>query len=238
MKNDILFSSPLFQMIKQNEILSLLEQLDVVYKHYQKDEVIFYAGDIVTTIGLVLSGSLHLIKDDFWGHQTLIEQIDEGDIFAESFACGNQLPLSVNVIAQSSCTILFIDIQHLFVTKTQKSTLQLQLLHNILHILAVKNIKLMQKMEYITQRSTREKLLSYFSNCAQMQHSNTITIPFNRQQLADYLAIERSAMCKELSKLQKEKILTYHKQTIILQKHETGNILFVYQKMVKNTNKH
>lgn len=216
MKNDILFSSPLFQMIKQNEILSLLEQLDVVYKHYQKDEVIFYAGDIVTTIGLVLSGSLHLIKDDFWGYQTLIEQIEEGDIFAESFACGNHLPLPFNVVAQSTCTILFIDVQRIFDTKINKSTMQLQFLHNILHMLAVKNNKLMQKMEYVTQRSTREKLLSYFSTCAQMQRSNTITIPFKRQQLADYLAIERSAMCKELSKLQKEGILTYHKQTITL----------------------
>lgn len=200
---------PLFMQIPQTELAHLLESLTITTKAYQKGESILVEGASVHTLNLVLSGEVIIQQEDIFGNTTIISKVGEKDLFAESYVCGNPTQLPVSVIAAEVTQILLIDYQKILLAHDTRSNAQL--IKNILQIIAEKNSKLVQRMSFITKRTIREKVLAYLSTMAKQKNSASFVIPYNRQELADFLAVDRSALSKELGKLQKEGLLTFKK---------------------------
>jgi len=207
----ILKKCPLFAGIVDSELRALYGCLSAVEKKYEKNNFIFMADDIVTLIGVVLTGSVHVIREDFWGSRTIIARIEPGGLFGEAFSCAETEKLPLSVLAAEASDILLIDYRKIITTCSSSCTFHTGLIKNMMQILAEKNIMLTQKMEIITQRTTRDKLLAYFSVQARQAGSNAFEIPFNRQELAEYLSVDRSALSNELSKMRDNGILTFHR---------------------------
>ena len=201
----------LFQNISDDEILRLLSCLSAQTISYKKDEYIVSDSDDVTMIGIVLCGSVQIIKEDFWGNCSILSKGMPGDLFCESFVCAQIKSIPVSVVACEKCDILFIDYSKIISTCSSACSYHNSLLQNMVKILASKNIMLTQKIEHISKKATREKLLSFLSAQASKAKSNSFEIEFNRQDLADYLSVDRSAMSKELCKLRDEGILKFNK---------------------------
>lgn len=209
----------LFSGIKDEDISTMLNCLSARIASYQKEEFILHTGDLVDQVGMVLSGSVLIIKEDFWGNRSILSEISPGSLFAETYACIGTTPLEVSTVASSDCKVLFLDFQKLLTTCSSACHFHTRLIHNLLSTLAQKNRILTKKLEHMSQKTTRDKLLSYLSAESLKAKSPSFTIPFNRQQLADYLSVDRSAMSSELGKLRKEGILDYNKNTFLLKEN-------------------
>ncbi|GAE88847.1 Crp/Fnr family transcriptional regulator [Acetivibrio straminisolvens] len=208
---EILKKVNLFKGIKESDLLSLLSCLAGELTHYEKNETVFMSGETINSFGIVLSGEVQIVQDDYYGNRSILAKIGIGHLFAESFACAQIKTLPVSVITTTESDLLFIDCRKLANPCATTCAFHKQLIQNMLHITAMKNISLTQKIEFISKRTTREKLLAYLSAEAQKAGSNCFSIAFNRQELADYLSVDRSAMSAELSKLRNEGILKYKK---------------------------
>lgn len=206
----------LFRGISQKEIVSILDCLSARCAYYEKEQFIFRPGDTITHVGMVLTGIVHIVKEDFWGNKSIISEIPEGSLFAETYACISSEPFDAAVMAAVNCDILFLDFQKIQTVCSSTCIFHTRLIHNLLTVLAEKNLMLTKKMEHMSKKTTRDKLLSYLSNRSAITGSSAFEIPFNRQQLADYLSVDRSAMCNEMSKLRAEGILTFKKNKFIL----------------------
>lgn len=214
----IIASASLFRGIAKTEIAAVLQNLDAQLRVYPRNSFIWQLGEQVTTAGFVVAGSVHILREDYWGRQNILAQLGCGHLFGEVYACLRQVPLTVSVAAPNGATVIFLDIKSLL-AGSARSEAENRLLHNLLLLMAERNLFLTQKMEYLTKRTTREKLLAYLSEQARLQQSNKLTIPFNRQQLADFLAVDRSAMSGELSKMQADGLIRYKKNNFeLLQK--------------------
>lgn len=209
----------IFEGIAESEIYEVLDCLEAEEKRYQKDEIIYHMGDKVTRMGLILSGSVNISRLDVWGGQYILEHIESGEVFAEVYACVPEEPLMVEVAAAEDVELLFLDGGRMMQTCGEACRHHGQLLRNLLEVMAEKNLNLTRKMNYLTQKSIRERLLSYLSFQAMKQGTYQFEIPFNRQQLADYLSVERSALSGELSKMKKDGLLTYKKNHFVLHVH-------------------
>lgn len=216
MKLDQIIKNPLFKGIEKEALDRLLGCLQAYEKQYQKGEYILHRGDVVSHIGYMVEGTAHIIKDDYWGNRTIIREIETEDLFAEAYACIPEQPSEISILTTRACNILFLDIHHLMQQCEQTCHYHQRIIQNLLIISAQKNIALTQKMEHITKRTTRDKILSYLSALSLQTNQLVIEVPFNRQQLADYLSVDRSALSAELSKMQKEGIILYHKHTFQL----------------------
>lgn len=206
----ILQSAPLFGQIKEEEIPGILSCLSSRRVSCRKNEFVCRPGDLLSSVGLVLDGEVHIIKEDFWGNRTILGKAEPGQLFAESYACAGR-PLEVAVTAACDSEILFLDIRHLLNSCSRSCPFHQRLIQNFAGILSRKNLMLTKKIEHMSRRSLRDKLLSYLSDESARQQSTSFSIPFNRQQLADYLCVDRSALSRELSLLREEGILRYHK---------------------------
>lgn len=215
-RNEILKSCPLFTGIKEEEFDSMLSCLAARELEYKKDAYICMAGNSMSEIGIVLSGSVIIIKEDFWGNRTIISRMSASDMFAESFAFAAVRKLPISVVAVENTKVLFIDCKNIINSYASPCGFHTALINNMVNILAGKNVMLMQKIDHISCRTTKDKLLSYLSVQAMEAKSKTFTIPYNRQELADYLCIDRSAMSSELGKLRDDGILTFHKNSFEL----------------------
>ncbi len=208
---EMLSQTPLFAEMDRAKIASMLTCLSATQHAYTRGEYILSAGESVQTFGLVLAGAVHVVQEDFWGNQNIIAKIEAGGVFAESYACTPASRLAVSVVAEENTTILFLNIRRALATCGLACEHHHTLIRNLVSMLAAKNLILNEKVQHVSQRSTREKLLSYLSAESRRRDSATFTIPFNRQQLADYLSVDRSAMSGELSRLRREGVLTFHK---------------------------
>ena len=207
---NLLAQTALFYKIAPVTLPATLKFLEAQKLCYEKNQTILSADNSVPLVGIVLEGSVAVLKDDFWGNRAILTKLTVGDIFAEAFACANLTEIPVNVIATEKTTVLFIN--YLKVTQsTPAFDAQSQLMLNMLTLLARKNIFLTQKIEHLMKRSTREKILSFLSEQATLSGQASFDIPLNRQELADYLAVDRSALSKELSRLQKEGLIYFNR---------------------------
>ncbi len=213
---EFLSKTPLFDGIAGNETASLLHCLSYRIKKFDKNSFILRQGDVCEEAALVLSGSVHLITEDFWGNRTILSDISPGSVFAETFAFEGSKPLAVSALAVSDAEILFFSISKILTVCSSACTFHTRIIRNFVQVLALKNIMLNRKLFYLSFRSTREKLLSYLSDQAKSAKSGQFVIPFTRQELADFLCIDRSAMSSEISKLQKEGVLETHKNEFTL----------------------
>ena len=216
----IIKKSALFSGIDTDEISAVLNCLSAKESKFTKDEFVFRSGEKISSVGMVLSGQAHIIKEDFWGNRTIIAEVSAGSLFGETYACVGSEPLGVSVVASENLEILFLDIQKMMNVCTSVCEFHTKLIRNLLSVLAEKNLLLTKKMEHISKRTTRDKLLSYLSAQSLKCGKPSFEIPFNRQQLADYLSVDRSAMSNELCKLRDEGILTFQKNSFHLNENE------------------
>ncbi|MGI6384234.1 MAG: Crp/Fnr family transcriptional regulator [bacterium] len=207
----VLKTVTLFRGIEEADLQSLLSCLSAKESRYAKGQTIFFSGESIEHFGIVLSGEVQVVQDDYYGNRSILARIDTGNLFGESFACAEIKALPVSVIAMTESELLFIDYHRLAVPCAKACGFHGKLIQNMLNIVSIKNILLTRKVEFISKRTTREKLLAYLSAEAKKAGSNRFSIPFNRQELADYLFVERSAMSAELSKLRDRGTLTFHK---------------------------
>ncbi|MBE7717932.1 Crp/Fnr family transcriptional regulator [Lacrimispora indolis] len=215
----VLKKSNLFSGVSSEEINAMLKCLSARLKHYKKEEFIIRSGDYIRSVGMMLSGTALIIQEDFWGKRTIISEVLPGTIFAETYACIPTLPIEMSVISDSECDVLFLDFNKILHVCTSSCTFHTRLIQNFLSSIARRNMVLTKKMQHMSKKTIREKLLSYLSAESLKSNSSTFDIPFNRQQLADYLSIDRSALSNELSKLQEEGILTYKKNRFTLKEN-------------------
>ncbi len=215
----LLLQSTLFQGMDELQMHSILNCLKATIKEYKKDAYIFYMGDNISAMGLVLSGSVHLSKEDYWGRKTILAEIPPANLFAESFACSKEKS-PVNAYVAKNSTIMFLDIKKVLSVCSNSCIFHNTLIKNFVSVLAEKNIGLNAKIENLSQKTTKDKILAYLSNQSQLQNSAEFTIPFNRQELADYLSVDRSAMSFELGKLQKQGIIAFQKNKFIIKNKE------------------
>ena len=192
---------PLFRGVPAEELPALLARASARTCAFQKGELLLRRGDVTRRLGLVLEGSVHIIREDFWGNRSIVGLAGPGEVFAESYALAGE-PLEVSVLAAAPGAALFLEADGLT---------DARLTANLLHLLARKNLMLTRKMRHMARRTTRDKLLSYLSAQALAAGSSEFDIPMDRQQLADYLAVDRSAMSAALGKLRDEGILTFRK---------------------------
>ena len=210
---DVLFLSKtlLFRGTTPQEVQSILECLQAEKKHYQKSDVIYHAGDSVTSLGMVLSGSVSIENDDLWGNKSILDRIGPGQVFAETYACVSGEALMVSVVAAEASDILFMNVSRLLRICPHACEHHGKLIRNLLTISAQKNLNLSRRIFHTSSKSIRGRLLSYLSFQAVRQGRRDFTIPFNRQQLADYLSVDRSALSNELGKMQREGLLEVEK---------------------------
>ncbi|MDD3410502.1 MAG: Crp/Fnr family transcriptional regulator, partial [Eubacteriales bacterium] len=207
----LLQKSPLFAGLDEAELHSLLSCLGAREESFAKETCLLRAGASANTLGLMLSGSALIVQEDFWGHRNLMARVEAGQVFAEAFACAPDAVLNVDVVADATCKVLWLNVGRILTTCPAACAYHSQMIRNLLGVLAQKNLRLNEKTMHMARRTTREKLLSYLSAEARRRGASTFEIPFSRQQLADYLAVERSAMSAELSKLRAAGVLTFEK---------------------------
>lgn len=197
---DKLTACPLFSGIAEQELPGLLERLEADAESYEKNEMIFSEGRDADTVGIILSGSIHIIREDCNGNRSVITWMDAPQIFGGAcvFAGIDRFPASV--IAASDSEIVLISAQRMLTVSGDDP----RIIQNLLRIIAKKNLILKGKIEFLSIRTTKEKLMAYLSVQAKAQGSRQFTIPYDRQALADYLGVERSAMSAELGKLRAE----------------------------------
>lgn len=213
---NVLKNSMLFSDIEENELDSMLVCLNAKIKDYKKDDFVFRVGDKITQVGFVLTGKVHIINEDYWGNRVIISQIKEGNLFGESYACAGATAETISAVAIEDTKIMFLDVKRIITTCSSGCVFNTRLIKNLITVLSQKNLLLTGKIEHTSKRSTREKLLSYLSNESKKANSSSFNIPFNRQQLADFLCVDRSAMSNELSKMKKDGILDFNKSYIEL----------------------
>jgi len=213
MKNymGVLKTVQLFKGIEESDLQPLLSCLSAKAIQYGKGQTVFSSGERIERFGIVLSGEVQVVQDDYYGNRSILAKIDIGNLFGESFACAEMKTLPVSVITTTESELLFIDCHRLAVPCAKACGFHSRLIQNMLSIVSMKNISLTQKIEFTSKRSTREKLMAYLSAEAKKAGSSRFCIPFNRQELADYLSVERSAMSAELSKLRDDGVLKFHK---------------------------
>lgn len=214
MEMQTLSSTPLFRGLTPEETGRALEALDARRKTFTKEELLLQAGQCVTHMGLVLKGRVHIEHLDVWGSKTLLGQAGEGDLFAETYACLPQEPLLVNVTAACDGEALFLS-AHRLLHPGSEPWLQ-QMAQNLLQIAARKNLGLARRNLYTAPKTIRGRVMAYFSALSVKNGSLTFYLPFDRQQLADFLGVDRSALSSTLSQMQRDGLLTLGRRTVQL----------------------
>ena len=200
-------TSPFFKGLTDNEILSILHCVNAATISRKRDSYIFRAGDSTEVMGLVVAGCVLVIQEDLWGHRNILSKCHGGDFFGEPYAASPGAVLNVSVVADEDCEIILLNVQRLLVSCPTVCDHHQKLIRNLVGVLANKILILNDKITHVGKRTTRDKLLSYLSSVSIRQASLSFDIPFDRQQLADYLCIDRAAMSSEISKLQKEGLI-------------------------------
>ena len=207
----------IFKGMSDEEIQSALEVLRYEEKSYEKGETILYAGSTTKKMGIVLSGSVTVESIDLLGNRTILSYIGGGDFFAETYAFLGNEPLAVDVCANETCNIFFLNIGN--ITTSYHSGFEswkTKLITNLLTISTRKNLFLSNRVFHTSSKTIRGKLISYLSFVSIKKQKNEFTIPFDRQQLADYLNVDRTALSKEIGKMQKEGLLVCKKNHFLL----------------------
>ncbi|ACL18769.1 cyclic nucleotide-binding protein [Desulfitobacterium hafniense DCB-2] len=200
----------LFKGIETEELPKMLNRLNARKVSYKKNDVILREGQSVHSVGIMLSGKVKVVKEDFKGNTNVMTFIEPGAMFAEAYACTQTANLPFTVLSVMETKILWIDYRKIISTCTSACESHEKLIENMMKALASKSILLNQKIEHISKRTTQEKLLTYLFDQSKKSGSNEFEIPFSRQELADYLCVDRSAMSNELCKLQREGVLNFH----------------------------
>lgn len=214
--SDVLRKCALFSEIDEEQLLRMLYCLGARRERFARKETVRDEGEAACDIGIVLSGSVQITQTDYFGNRSIVSNVEPSDCFGEAFACGEVEALPVAVTACEECEILFIDCSHILHTCESHCVFHERLIYNLMRNLAGKSIQLHQKLEVVSRRTTREKLLSYLTFQAQKAGSSRFTIPFDRQELADFLQVDRSGLSTEIGRLRREGLIENNRREFIL----------------------
>ena len=203
---EILRSCKLFENIESENFLAMLGCLGAKVKSYGKNQNILTEGERASHIGIMLSGTAQIIRVDFYGNRSIVTNIEPPQLFGESIACTEKRLIPVNVIAEKDCEVMLIDNRKILHPCCNACEYHSRMIFNLMKEIAEKNLLLNQKIEIISKRTTREKLMTYLMIQAK-KHGSSFTVPYDRQELADFLEIDRSGLSAEISKLRKEHII-------------------------------
>jgi CRP-like cAMP-binding protein len=216
MNYTFLSGTDIFHGLKEEEIETILPCLHAKEKSFPRGASIFRVGDTVSEIGLIESGSVNILVNFYWGDRHIFRHAGLGDIFAEDYASIPDKELLCDVMAAEDTQILFLSLHELLSSCQKRCSFHRQIIHNLVRISASRSLSLSTRMMHTAPKTIRERLLSYLSEQAMEHGSLHFTIPFSRQQLADYLAVDRSALSNELSKMQRDGLLTFRKNEFTL----------------------
>ena len=207
----------LFRNMSELEITSALYALTASERTYSRDEVILYAGDKTDDMGLVLDGSVRIESNDIWGNRTILSHVGIGQVFAETFALIPDEPLLVDAVANHVCRVLMLRIGALNRPDPELSVWRYKLISNVLNISMQKNLMLSGRSFHTSPKTIRGRVMSYLSSISLQEGADEFDIPFDRQQLADYLNVDRTALSKELGRMQRDGLITVRKNHFILE---------------------
>ena len=204
---EVLLTCPLFAGIRREELTSMLDCLGGKTVEISKGAPVFLEGDPAQFVGVVLSGAIQILRDDYYGNRSVMTAVEPGELFGEAFSCAGIKTLPVSAIALKNSTVLLLDCKHVLTVCPKACQFHNQLVNNLLRVMARKSLALSQKIQVMSHKTTKEKLMAYLLDQAKRKQSPEFVIPYDRQALADYLGVERSAMSAEISKLKKAGII-------------------------------
>ena len=213
---EILRACPLFHGVGDGELLKMLTCLGARVMAFDKKYTVLAEGSAAKYIGIVLTGTAQIIRIDYYGNRSILGEVGPSELFGEAFACAEVAAIPVTVIANEPCEVMLIDCAHILHTCASNCGHHQQLIFNLMKDLALKTLQFHQRIEVTSRRTTREKLLAYLALRAKLAGSNRFDVPFDRQELADYLEVERSGLSAEIGKLRKEGILESEKKRFTL----------------------
>jgi CRP-like cAMP-binding protein len=211
---DTVKSNALFQNIAYSDFEHILTCLSPKAKAYKKGDIILLSGDAVDFVGLILSGGVKIIKEDYDGNITLLTELSAPEIFGEVFACAGTSQSPVTVQAAEDAEILMINYIKTITSCGSACPFHAKLIENMMRLLAHKNLMLNQKIEILSKRSTRDKLMCFFD--CHRGAANKFTIPYNREEMAQYLCVDRSAMSNELCKMRDDGLIRFKKNEFVI----------------------
>ena len=201
--------SPLFDGITPSDRKPMLHCIGYHVGKYSKGEIIAFEGENLKHIGIVLSGSVDMVKEDLWGNKTMLIRMRKNELFGETFACGNDNLSVVTFVVSDDAEVMFMPFSRVMHSCTMACEFHHRLIENMVKVIADKNRDLMQKVDVVSKRTIREKLLAYLSIQAQQQDSRYFEIPLGRVELAEYLCVDRSALTRELAKMKDDGLIDY-----------------------------
>lgn len=212
----VLLHTQLFSGVNEDELFTMLSCLQARVRTYKKGEYVLRQGERHASITVLVQGKLHIQCDDYWGSRSIINIVDVGEMFGEAYAAPDSGALLNDVLAIEDSAVVFLDLERVLSGCPTACKFHAAVAQNLFFAISEKNRKLVQKLGYMSKRTTREKLMAYLSDEAKRQGSGTFSIPFNRQQLADFLSVDRSAMSGELSRMRRDGLLRYEKNRFTL----------------------
>ena len=212
----ILKQCTLFDGIAMEDLQGMLSCIGGRTLEIGKGQYVLQEGDPATHIGLVLTGAVQLVRQDYYGNRSIVAHIGPSQLFGETYACAHVAALPVSVVADTDSVVLLMDCRRITTTCSSACAFHNRIIFNLLHLVATKNLVFDQKIQITSQRTTREKLMAYLLHQAKIRGSNRFTIPYDRQGLADYLEVDRSGLSAEISKLRKEGVLESDKHHFVL----------------------
>lgn len=212
----VLQSSALFQGIDAADCEKILNCLSTGTKRYAKNEIILLAGEPVASLGVIVSGRVQIIKEDLLGSRSIVAELSTGEIFGEALALAQVKQSPVTVLASSECQVVRLSAERILSPCPTLCDHHTTLLRNMMRLLAEKNVVLNRKMDILSQKTTRDKVQAYLSQQARRQNTLDPVIPFSREELADFLCVNRSALSKELGRMQEEGLIRFTKNRFSL----------------------
>ena len=213
---NVLRKCALFNNIDDESLLNMLTCFGARVDFFDKKYTIFTKGTSAKYIGIVLSGNAQIIQVDYYGNRNILSSVYESEMFAEAFACAEINSMPVSVVANTPCEILLVECSHILHTCHNNCGFHQQLIFNLMKSLAIQNILIHKKMEITSKRTTRDKLMAYLLDFAKKSGTRSFDIPYDRQELADYLEVERSGLSSEIGKMKKEGIIESQKNHFVI----------------------
>ncbi|MBO5129793.1 MAG: Crp/Fnr family transcriptional regulator [Oscillospiraceae bacterium] len=218
MKNyyPILERCPLFNGIRMEDLSVMLGCIGGRVLSVSKGQSISREGDPATHVGMVLSGAVRMVREDYYGNRSIVAHIGPAELFGETYACAGIAALPISFVADADSQVLLMDCRRITTSCCNACAFHSRIIFNLLQLVATKNLVFDQKIQITSKRTTREKLMAYLLNEAKLQGGRSFTIPYDRQELADYLEVDRSGLSAEISKLRREGILESEKKQFTL----------------------
>lgn len=218
----VLMKCPLFNDIAEEELCAMLDCLGAKVKKYFREQGVISEGDEAKYLGIVLTGEVQISRIDIFGNRTIIAKVYPSQLFGEAFACAEMNAIPISVVASRDCEVMLIDAKRITQSCTNACFFHSKLIFNLLKVVAKKNILFHEKIEVTSKRTTQEKLMAYLLIQAKKTGSSTFTIPFDRQELADYLEVDRSGLSSEISKMRKKGIIESRRNLFKILSHYGG----------------